>query len=210
MSHFDLIRQQAREFRREICGAEAGNLLQAETLLQRTEDFTSVKRFGLMKNDPLLCGALALLDGDRIYFDKTLNRNFGLYCQAHEYAHLRLHEASAHCTGGEINFSVTETESFDAESRVLGYGQSERVEREANAFAAEFLLPCDLAQQAFWQKKMKASEIAREIGLPVNLVYSQLAQSLIEVQSSKFKVQSQSEIIEDQRPKTEDQTQINA
>lgn len=232
MSHFDLIRGQARMFRRQICGEESDALVSAEQLLDKVETFTRVRRLGLEKGDPLLCGALAILDENRIYFDKTLEKKFALYCQTHEYAHLHLHGDSTHCTPEEINFSVSETEAFDAESRVLGYGQSERLEREANVFAAEFLLPCSLAMSAFRQKNLKAKAIAEAVGLPLKLVYSQLAQSLIEVQSSKCKVQSESEfqtlnfkfenesqseirnlkseIGRDQSPKTEDQTQTNA
>ncbi|MGC2238230.1 MAG: ATP-dependent helicase [Pyrinomonadaceae bacterium] len=213
MSHFDLIRQQARDFRRQICGENFGELFSAETLLQMTEDFTTIKRFAAEKGDVILCGASAVLDEDRIYFDKTLPKNYALYCQAHEYAHLRLHELSAHCTPEEINFSVAETESFDAESRVLGYGQSEKTEREANAFAAEFLLPCILAWKAFSEEKLNASSVARKSGLPVSLVYSQLTQSLITTESKQWKTETENEENPESRiqnPESNDRTQINA
>lgn len=216
MSHFDLIREQARMFRRQVCGEESDALFSAEQLLSKAEIFTGVSRLGLEKGDPLLCGALAILDENRVYFDKSLEKKFALYCQAHEYAHLRLHSNSTHCAADEINFSVAETEAFDAESRVLGYGQAERAEREANVFAAEFLLPCNLAASAFRQKNLKAKALAKAVGLPLKLVYSQLAQSLIQVQSSKFKVQSSSEFqnsnpqSEIRNPHSEDFSQTNA
>lgn len=216
MFHFDLIRGQARTFRRQICGEESDALIPAEQLLDKVETFTRVRRLGLERGDPLLCGALAILDENRIYFDKALERKFALYCQAHEYAHLSLHGASSHCAPEEINFSVAETEAFDAESRVLGYGQSERHEREANVFAAEFLLPCILATKAFQENNLKAKAIAETVGLPLKLVYSQLAQSLIEVQNPESKVQSQSESLipnpksEIENPKSEDVSQTNA
>ena len=209
MSHFELIRQQAVDFRREVCGEKIDALFSAETLLRLTEDFTRIKRLAVEKTDSMLCGAAAVLDEDRIYFDKTLPKNYAFYCQAHEFAHFRLHEISAHCATEQINFSVVEIESFDAESRVLGYGQSERTEREANCFAAEFLLPRALARKAFAVNKLTASQIAQKLGLPVNLVYSQLAQSLIEVQNKEFRAQSR-EKIENYSPQTEDQTQITA
>lgn len=212
MSHFELIRQQAIDFRREICGANFNELIAVETLLELTEKHTRIKRLGVKKDDSMLCGALAVLDEGLIYFDKTLPPNYAFFCQAHEYAHFRLHEISAHCTAAEINFAVAETDGFDAESRVLGYGQSERTEREANVFAAEFLLPCQLAKKIFVEEKLNASQIARKIGISVNLVYLQLAQSLIEI--SDFKSQISNEEInqksEDQKPKTEDRTQIDA
>jgi superfamily I DNA/RNA helicase len=210
MSHFDLIRQQARDFRREICGENFDKLFSAEILLQMTQVFTRIGCFGLEKNDVMLYGASAVLDEDRIYFDKTLPKNYGLFCQAHEYAHLHLHEISAHCTPEEINFSVAETESFDAESRVLGYGQSEKTEREANVFAAEFLLPCNLARKVFAEEKLNASAIASKIGLPVNLVYSQLAQSLIAMENEERKMDNSNPKSEIRNPKSDDQTQIDA
>lgn len=216
MSHFDLIRGQARIFRRQICGEESDALRSAEQLLDKAEIFTRVSRLALEKGDPLLCGALAILDENRIYFDKTLEKKFALYCQMHEYAHLHLHGDSTHCTPEEINFSVAETEAFDAESRVLGYGQSERLEREANVFAAEFLLPCNLAVSAFVQNNLKAKAIAEAVGLPLKLVYSQLAQSLIEVQISKSEIQTLSKFqisnpqSETQTSESEDVSQTNA
>ena len=215
MSHFDLIRRQAFDFRREICGENFDELFSAAVLLEMAENATRIKRLGVEKNDVILCGALAVLDEDRIYYDKTLPANYALYCQAHEFAHYRLHEISAHCSPEEINFSVAETESFSAESRILGYGQSEKTEREANVFAAEFLLPCGLARKAFAEDKLNASQIARQIGLPVNLVYSQLAQSLI-AGSNTEEIEPQINADErefetkNQNPQTEDETQINA
>ncbi|CAN5644094.1 UvrD-helicase domain-containing protein [soil metagenome] len=205
MSHFDLIRRQARDFRRQICGEQFDKLFSAETLLQMTADLTRIKCLPLEKNDILLYGATAVLDENRIYFDKTLPKIYAVFCQAHEFAHFRLHEISAHCATEEINFSVAETESFDAESRVLGYGQSERTEREANCFAAEFLLPCDLARKMFAEDKLNASQIAQNIGISVNLVYSQLTQSLIEIQNEEINPKSKI-----QNPRSVDETQINA
>jgi superfamily I DNA/RNA helicase/Zn-dependent peptidase ImmA (M78 family) len=211
MSHFDLIRQLAFDFRRQICGEMHFNLLAAEKILQLTENFTRIKRLGVTKDDPILSTASAVLDENRIYFDKTLPPSFALFCQAHEYAHFRLHEISAHCTSEEINFTVAETESFDAESRVLGYGQSERTEREANIFAAEFILPCSVVRKAFTEDKLTASQIAQKVGISVNLVYSQLAQSLISTENRKQKTENEinpkSEI---RNPKDEDRTQIGA
>ncbi|HLM61715.1 MAG TPA: ImmA/IrrE family metallo-endopeptidase [Pyrinomonadaceae bacterium] len=191
MSHFDLIRQQACEFRREILGETFDELTSAESLLFAAESSTRIRRLGLEKGDVMLYGASAVLDENIIYFDKTLPANHALFCQAHEYAHFRLHEMSAHCTPEEINFSAAETDSFNVESRVLGYGESEKTEREANVFAAEFLLPCDSARKAFAEDKLNASQIARKTGLPVNLVYSQLAQSLISMENGKWKMENE-------------------
>lgn len=215
MSHFDLIRRQARDFRREICGENFARLFSAAVLLEMAENSTRIRRLKLEKNDVLLCGASAVLDEGIVYFDKTLPANYALYCQAHEYAHFRLHEISAHCSPEEINFSVAETKSFDAESRVLGYGQSEKTEREANVFAAEFLLPCHLARKAFAEENLNASQLARKIGLPVNLVYSQLAQSLIAASNAEetepqINADERGFKTKDQNQKTKDETQINA
>lgn len=88
MSHFDLIRRQARDFRREICGENFDELFSAVVLLEMAETSTRIRRFGVGKNDAMLCGASAVLDEDRIYYDETLPANYALYCQSHEYAHL--------------------------------------------------------------------------------------------------------------------------
>jgi DNA helicase II / ATP-dependent DNA helicase PcrA len=219
MSQFDLIRRQARDFRREICGENFNKLFSAASLLEMAETSTRIKRFAMAKNDVILGGASAVFDEDRIYYDKTLSANYAYFCQAHEYAHFRLHEISAHCTPEEINFAVAETESFDAESRVLGYGQSEKTEREANVFAAEFLLPCRLARKAFAEDNLNASQIAQNVGLPVNLVYSQLAQSLIAMENGQNEVMENGKwkMENEVNPKSkipnlksEDLTQINA
>ena len=63
--------------------------------------------------------------------------------------------------------------------RVQAYSPQELRERYANVFAREFLLPGQDAQQLFRSGK-SAATIAVERGLPLGLVYQQLAVALLE------------------------------
>lgn len=92
---------------------------------------------------------------------------------AHEIGHLRLHPATKGSV--EVNQSAltSETES-NGVSVVESYGARERQELQANVFAREFLLPRWNAREAFLQRNQSATDLARLLQLPLELVRLQL------------------------------------
>ncbi|MCW3096856.1 MAG: Superfamily and helicase, partial [Chthonomonadaceae bacterium] len=183
------IRQRAweahRRLRPEISPAEM-TLLPAEELLERASDATGLQRYALPPEDGLLAGARAVLlrDHDCVYFaapDSDRTARLQRFSQAHEFAHNWLH--------------ATERDAFDIDEEQLamlllpslpqtaqvaqGYSPAERRESEANAFAAEFLLPAPLLRRAFTDQALGASEIADLVGVSEACVLTQLALALL-------------------------------
>ncbi len=183
------IRQRAweahRRLRPELTVAEM-TLVPAEILLERASADTGLLRFPLPPEDGLLAGARAVLlrDHDCIYYaepDSDRTARLQRFSQAHEFAHNWLH--------------ATEKDSFFIEEEQLallllpslpqttqvaqGYSPAERRETEANAFAAEFLLPAPLLRRAFAEQRLTAPEIADLVGVSEACVLTQLALAVL-------------------------------
>jgi DNA helicase-2/ATP-dependent DNA helicase PcrA len=71
--------------------------------------------------------------------------------------------------------------------RVESYSPQERREQLANVFAREFLLPRQAAWRLFVDDALDASQIAKNLKLPLGLVHQQLATSLLLPASSETK-----------------------
>ncbi len=189
MVNLQSIRQRAWEAHRDLrpeLSSSDGNLLPAETLLERASVATGLLRYPLPPGDGLLAGARAVLlrDHDSIYYaepDSDRSARLQRFSQAHEFAHNWLHD--------------TTRDSFDVEEEQLallllpslpqiaqvaqGYSPAERRESEANAFAAEFLLPGPLLRRAFTEQRLTAPQIADLVGVSEACVLAQLAQALL-------------------------------
>ena len=183
------IRQRAweahRRLRPELSVSEM-SLVPAEVLLELAAADTGLLRYALPPEDGLLAGARAVLlrDHDCVYYaepDSDRTARLQRFSQAHEFAHNWLHN--------------TERDSFDIEEDQLtmlllpslpqtaqvaqGYSPAERRESEANAFAAEFLLPAPLLRRAFTEQRLSATEIADLVGVSEICVLTQLALALL-------------------------------
>ena len=184
MSHWKQIRHKAQDVykavRENFSETVTGEgILSAEKFLEALSQQTGVARVPLPANDPFLYGSLALLAHGCIFYNADVNSWFALYCQAHEFAHHFLHQGQTHCTQNDIESFISEDTEPRGEGRISGYGPHEKREREANIFARELLLPCDALRHAFLEQKMKASEISKRAGLPLEIVNHQLAYALL-------------------------------
>lgn len=56
-------------------------------------------------DDPLLCGSLATLAHNCVWYNEDVESWFALYCQAHEYAHYWLHHGQTHCSRADIKLT---------------------------------------------------------------------------------------------------------
>ncbi len=177
MGHWDDIRARARERHRAALDEARGDS-SARALLAASARITGVIGVPVHAGDPLLDGGHALLDPSvgLILFNQDVEPWRVLFYQAHEYAHLWL--------GGERAFcDETDMDAGDASdvvrAEVEGYGPHERREREANTFAMEFLLPCDVLRRWFLADNLTATAIAGRTGLPWGLVCQQLTRAVL-------------------------------
>lgn len=88
MEGFDLIRHSARVRHAEVC-ANASGARTAAALLDGATDLTGVARQAVPDDDPVLCGAEAVLDksAPAIFYKKSVGAVEANFYQAHEFAH---------------------------------------------------------------------------------------------------------------------------
>lgn len=179
MEGFDTVRILARA-RHENARATADGIATAAALLDGATRLTEIDRQAVPEDDPLLCGAEAILDPSvpAIFYKNTVSPKQAAFYQAHEFGHHWLDSAAGGCTGADLDELMPEERIPLGIQRVEGYGPRERRECQANVFAREFLLPCCEARRLFVEERLKALEIAEQIGVPLGLVHQQLAYGL--------------------------------
>ncbi|MBY3369054.1 UvrD-helicase domain-containing protein [Rhizobium laguerreae] len=109
-----------------------------------------------------------------IYVANDLSAEFEAEVIAHEVAHFVIHlEAEV-----KLDRTLAAPGAGDPLHRVEAYSKKERREAQANAFARELLLPRMLARRLF-QEDQRARAIASNLGIRLETVFQQLADSLL-------------------------------
>jgi len=180
MEGFDTVRLLARRTHEEA-SAKAKGGKSAAALLDGATVLTGIPRQAVTDDDPVLCGAEAILDPSTpaIFYKKGVPAEQAAFYQAHEFAHRFLDNASGACGAADIDETMPEERIPLGIQRVEGYGPRERRECQANVFAREFLLPCSEARRLYTNERLPAAEIAKRLGVPAGLVHQQLAQALL-------------------------------
>lgn len=174
------IRRQARARRVQI-GLELETPTPAENVLQACQAQTGFTRYFVPPHDICLAGALAVLDleVEAIYQDNTQPLPKQRFDAAHEFAHLWLHSSGCHCAPEDLDPAQSAEPTTGAISKVDGYSPVQRRENEANLFAAELLLPTQLARRMFLKEGATSETIAQLLGLPTSLVQMQMADAVL-------------------------------
>jgi len=174
------IRRQARARRAEI-GIDADAPTPAEQVLAACQSATGYERRFLQPGDALLAGAQAVLDVESrlIFQDESRPLPMQRLDAAHEFAHVWLHGGTCRCAAGDLDPGGAAEDTHGARARVDGYSPQQRREQEANAFAAEMLLPGPLARRLFLNEKLSSEAIAARLGLPASVAQTQLADAVL-------------------------------
>jgi DNA helicase II / ATP-dependent DNA helicase PcrA len=180
MESFHTVRLLAREWHEKV-RKDINGIASASALLDAASSMTGIECQPLEPNDPLLRGALAVLDPDvsSIYYTNSATPEVAAFYKAHEFGHRFLDSAAGVCNGDDVSDAAPEDPSAFGLHRVEGYSPRERRECQANVFAREFLLPSGEARRLFIDERMTAEAIADLYGLTLNLVYQQLAYGLL-------------------------------
>ncbi len=175
------IRTRARDLRNRVCESTGHGYADIElaNLIAGAARELKVASIGLPNGHEFLRGALARIDRDVILFDKDVEEWIALYNQAHEMGHIELAHGARTCSETNLDTEASESKLPLGVHRVQGYGPQERIETEANVFAREILLPCDLLRRWFLDDKLNATSIAEKTGLSIELVCHQLAYALL-------------------------------
>lgn len=187
MNKWELVRRKAREFHREVCAAVQSasahfvgdDAITAKLLVETAAELRGIRLKGYPAQSPLLKGALARSEADKILYNRDVEEWLAIYYQTHEFGHLELDHAARVCTASDINCEATESKVPLGVHRVEGYGPHEKIECEANIFAREFLLPCDKLRRWFVEEKLNAEQIAAKTGMGIEMVFHQLAYALL-------------------------------
>ncbi|MCS6775841.1 MAG: ATP-dependent helicase [Chloroherpetonaceae bacterium] len=185
MSDLNGIRRAARRHHqrlRQQCQPPHHGLPHAEQLLAAAEAETGLARQPLPPGDTLLAGAQAVFNRQFacIYYDQSLPASTARFVQAHEFAHFWLHSDVQQHTLQLTDEWAEVAGEFQTYSLSLAesYSPTELREREANAFAAEFLLPAPTLRQAF-QQGLTAEQIAEQTGVSESCVLGQMTRALL-------------------------------
>lgn len=98
---------------------------------------------------------------------------------AHEIGHVELGDDSARDSVPEVDPARSAEASPVGIDRVIGYGSRQRREVQMDLFARELLLPRSVARKLHVGENLTASDIARRLGAPFEVVAQQLLDALL-------------------------------
>jgi superfamily I DNA/RNA helicase len=129
----------------------------------------------------LLEGSDAVYDGSnkRIYYSAATDADLTHFHIVHEFAHHKLEEHKNQCTASDINIATVGEPEMSWVGDPDAYSPKERSEALANVFARELLLPRRLLRSLCKTPPFDVSAIAKQVGVPVEMVMQQLADSLL-------------------------------
>ncbi|MEP6849484.1 MAG: UvrD-helicase domain-containing protein [Acidobacteriota bacterium] len=181
MNKWEHIRRAARDFRQKVGDANGLSVdhRPANDLVPLAADLLGLESKGLPAAHPSLHGSLARLEDGTIYFRNDVETWLAAYYQVHEMGHVVLGHGERECSETAIDPDASEARIPFGVHRVEGYGPQERIESEANIFAREFLLPCEVLKKWFVEESLKAEEIAKQSGMGLEMVCHQLAYALL-------------------------------
>ena len=181
------VRQKAHEFRREIFRHTLASTSDPLHTLIRSDDVIAagVRYCGLTviplePTDPLLAGAVAVLDRDlhTIWVSQARSPESARFDIAHELAHWALHPSDPLTSECTVEASDAEVPVPYGDTYIMGYSPAQRREVDANAFAAELLLPSPLVR-SLHQQNISFTEVAEALGLSENVLLAQYIYALL-------------------------------
>ena len=180
MNDWSGLKKRARDWHDLLVNLTGGDP-SAGKLLEAAVENTGIDSIPCDSEDPLLMGAEAVYDPDSnlIYYDQGVDNKIAVFNQMHEYAHFHLHNDECFCDSNDFDMEASEEDASIGIGRVDAYNPKERMEREANVFAREVLLPSPKLHQWFLEDGKSASDIADFVGVHEGMVLHQLSFSIL-------------------------------
>jgi len=98
---------------------------------------------------------------------------------AHEIGHAKLGDADDDTPAKDVDFARSSEPSPVGEERVVDYGRRQRREIQMDLFARELLLPRHVARRLHIKDGLSASDIAKRLDAPFEVVAQQLLDALL-------------------------------
>ena len=187
MTHWFAIRKRAQQEYISINATFGAEGVTRAQLVDAAIEASEIKKcVGLPKGSPLLMNSEARLDFENkaIWYRDDVELWKQTFYKAHELAHFWLHQHSFECSDTDLNPGATEEDVIE---RVKSYSPLERMEREANVCAREFLMPAFWIKELYVEKGKGISEIAGETGLPEGMVQHQMSRALLMIEGGEIK-----------------------
>lgn len=181
MDGFGAVRALARTKHNEM-RTRAGGAVTAAALLAAARDAERITTQVLPPEHPLLGGGDGALrrESRAIYISSAALAEAAAFVEAHEFGHLWIETpADPAIVSRGADPGAPEEPTPLGLRRVEAYSAQELRERYANVFGREFLLPRDEARRRFINEGQSGKDIAAALGVPIRLVYQQLAASLL-------------------------------
>ena len=174
MNSFEPIRKIAEDLHHQVAGDRASKKPMA--LVDVAIKHLNLGLTWLPTGDPALKGARAVFDDQSgtIFAEDIGSDSQRALVVAHEIGHECIHAGSIACSAEDVDPSRSTEAAPVGLQRVEDYGAHERRELQANVFARAFLFPRSLARRMFADQALAASDIAKELDLPVPLVRQQI------------------------------------
>lgn len=159
-------------------GLGCRDAISSDELCLRLSQATGIAIVPRPPGDSLLSGAVSVLDPrmSTIWLDNSLGPAERCAACIHEFGHHFLHCVRSDCNLADVNSTLHAASNID---KVDGYSPRQRIEMDANVFAAEFVLPLTLASDLFLRQGMTASQIASKLNLTMGQVYGQLRDAVL-------------------------------
>lgn len=183
MTPFLRARLAALDFRQSLFGEKASKGIPSSELISTATGDSGEDLLVELTNpgDESLGGADALLIRDLrvILIRNDVSHGEHAFLVSHEVGHWKLHPEEHDGCHKVVDSSLSpeKADTFGAQ-KVEAYGARERAELQANIFARELLLPREVAKALYMSGK-SASDIAKELTLPLELVRQQLLDGLL-------------------------------
>lgn len=174
MDSFEPIRAAAEDLHHKVAGEDTPKA--PMELVHAAIRHLELELTWLPTGDPALKGARAVFDDQSgtILAEDVGNNSERALVVAHEIGHECIHAGSIACSAEDVDLSRSMEVAPVGLQRVEDYGAHERRELQANVFARTFLFPRTLARRMFVEETLTASDIARQLDLPVTMVRQQI------------------------------------
>ncbi len=186
-SPWESVRGSATAARAAALGGEPGGVVSPATLIERVTAQQGIMLQSIPAWHPMLYGAQALYDPDyrTIWYDAALHGGRLHFVLAHEFAHYFLAHGAVISGERDYDAAAAEEPTRAGIQTVEGYSPFDLVERGANVWAREFLLPPEVIAPWFRDRTWggvrvpTVAALAARLAVPEAMVRHQLSRALL-------------------------------
>lgn len=180
MDATEAARREAERIHRAVVasGEDPARLLE---FVRRAAERRDLDVYGVSQGDSQLKGGRAVFDSQAgvILYEETGTEFDQAFLIAHELGHVVLEGGALDVVTVQVEPERSIEDAPVGIEKVLDYGARERREIRMDLFAREFILPRSVARDLHVSNGFSSVEIARRLGIPLQVVQQQLLDALL-------------------------------